>query len=97
MNTNHDKSLCFSSYLLYKAEKPSVCLHYFSSHWSLHQLTLDVHEAKAPKLWPMGYLSSFPKALGAVFFPQVLKAQPYQLNCPSLSVALNNKLPVDLL
>ena len=51
MNTNHDQSHYFSSYLLYKVEKPSVCLSALFLvtrfiAWSLHQLTLDLHEAK---------------------------------------------------
>ena len=84
--------------LLYKAEKPSVCPHFSSSHVLFCGLRIDQRwTCTKPKLCPLASFSSFLKDLRAVFFPRVSKVYPCQLKWPSFSVALNNEVTADLL
>ena len=76
----------------------SVRPHFSSSHVLFCGLCIDSHwTCTKPKLCPLASFSSFLKALGAIVFPRVPKAHPCQLKWPSFSVALNNKIIVNLL
>ena len=86
-------------YVLYKAEKLSMCMSTFSSSHVLF-CGLCIHQhwtCMKPKLCPLASLNSILKASRAVVFPRVPKVHPCRLKWLLLLITLNNKISVCLL